>query len=293
MGVVSLSLPSVPAVGESFVDGKDPLLYVRWHERVLNTDDDRLYHQRRELTVLGEHMSREAFLSTGQQFSKTLVRRYDQDRTQQVVPKSQLAEDDGTKLYPTFEWTGEGGLLLNAANVDYTHQVAEVKWGKNLALKMGLIVEPIPGAFRLGPYVCQEFRTDTIPEPTDVLDAMNRPAFWSVDGQYFILSMSCNWRFVNLNLKFNPTTEFTPTRPLFVHCNVGTSSMVENQVTDLLREIKYRTHESTHVEPQHIQSLPVRSKLMEIVETQVTETNGDLVAFGKGQTLLTLHFKKG
>ena len=183
--------------------------------------------------------------------------------------------------------------MLNFANVDYTHQVAEVKWGKNLALKMGWIVEPTPGTFRLGPYVCQEFRTDTIPEPTNVVDAMNRPAFWSMDGQYFILSMSRNWRFVNLNLKFHPTTEFTPSRSLFVHCNVGTSSTVGNQVNDLLREIKYRTHETTHFEPQHIQYLPVRSKLMEIVETQVTETNGDLVAFGTGQILLTLHFKKG
>ena len=238
-------------------------------------------------------MSREALLSTGQQFFKALVRRYDQDRTNRVVPRSQLAEDDGTKLYSTFEWTSEGDLVLNAANVDYMHQLAEVQWGKNLALRMGWIVEPTPGTFHLGPYVCQEFRTDTIPLPTDVLDPMNRPAFWSVDGQYFILSMSCNWRFVNLNWKFHPTTEFTPTRSLFVHCNVGTSSMVGNQVTDVLREIKYRTHEATHFEPQHIQYLPVRSKLMEIVETQVTETNGDLVAFGKGQTLLTLHFKKG
>ena len=35
VGLVSLPLPSVPAVGENFVDGKDPLLYVRWNERVL------------------------------------------------------------------------------------------------------------------------------------------------------------------------------------------------------------------------------------------------------------------
>ena len=87
--------------------------------------------------------------------------------------------------------------------------------------------------------------------------------------------------------------EFAPTRSLFVHCDAGTSRMVGNQVTDLLREIKYRPHETTRFEPQHIHYLPVRSKLMEIIETQVTETNGDLVAFDKGQTLLTLHFKKG
>ena len=46
VGLVSLSLPNAPAVGETFIAAKDPLLYVRWHERVLDTDDTRLYHQR-------------------------------------------------------------------------------------------------------------------------------------------------------------------------------------------------------------------------------------------------------
>ena len=293
VGLVSLSLPNVPAVGETFIAAKDPLLYVRWHERVLDTDDNQLYHQRRELTLLGNQMTQADLLATGQQFFKTLVRRYDQTRAQRVVPQSQLAENNGIKLYPLFEWTQDGDLRLNATNVDYTRQVAKVEWGKLLALKMGWIVEPTPDVFRLGPNIVQEFRTDTIPYPVDVVDALNRPAFWSVDGRYFQLSMSCNWLMVNLNAKFHPTKEFAPTRSLFVHCDAGTSRMVGNQITDLLREIKYRPHEMTHFEPQHIHYVPVRSGLMEIIETHVTETNEDPVAFAKGHTLLTLHFKKG
>ena len=238
-------------------------------------------------------MTQADLLATGQQFFKTLVRRYDQARAQRAVPQSQLAETNGIKLYPLFEWTQDGDLRLNATNVDYTRQVAQVEWGKLLALKMGWIVEPTPDVFRLGPNIVQEFRTDTIPNPVDVTDALNRPAFWSVDGQYFQLSMSCNWLLVNLNAKFHPTKEFAPTRSLYVHCDVGTSRMVGNQITDLLREIKYRPHEMTHFEPQHIHYLPVRSGLMEIIETHVTETNEDPVAFAKGHTLLTLHFKKG
>ena len=99
VGLVILSLPSVPAVGENFVDAKDPLLYVGWFERVLDTDDQQLYHQSRELTFLGENMSREALLSTGQQFFKALVHRHDPDRTNRVVLRSQLVETDGTKMY--------------------------------------------------------------------------------------------------------------------------------------------------------------------------------------------------
>ena len=86
--------------------------------------------------------------------------------------------------------------------------------------------------------------------------------------------------------------EFAPTRPLHVYCDVGTSSMVGGRITDLLREIKYHPQNTTHFEPRHIQYVPVRNEVVEIVETQMAEINGDLVKFGEGHTLLTLHFKR-
>ena len=42
----------------------------------------------------------------------------------------------------------------------------------------------------------------------------------------------------------------------------------------------------------HIQYLPVQNERMAIVETQMAEINGDLVQFGEGHTILTLHFKR-
>jgi len=77
-----------------------------------------------------------------------------------------------------------------------------------------------------------------------------------------------------------------------MYCNVGTSSMVGNRVTDLWREIKYHPKQNTHFEPMHIQYLPVRNELVEIVETQMAEINGDLAQFREGHTILTLHFKR-
>ena len=91
--------------------------------------------------------------------------------------------------------------------MDYQRQVARVLWGQTLALKMGWIEEPTSGTFRLGPNLWQEFRSDTIPTPTDVPDANNKLTFWKVDSGYLVLSMTCNWRFVNLNDKFRPSTE--------------------------------------------------------------------------------------
>ena len=181
---------------------------------------------------------------------------------------------------------------MNTTRVDYKRQVARVLWGQTLASKMGWIEEPSPGKFRLGPKLMQEFHSDTIPTPSDVPDADNQPTFWKVDGGYLVLSMTCNWRFVNLNEKFRPSTEFAPTRPLHVYCNVGTSSMVGNRVTDLSREIKYHTQETTHFEPIHIYYLPVRNEMVEIIETQMAEVNGDLAQFGEVHTILTLHFKR-
>ena len=296
VGMVSLSLPTIPVVGEDFVGNQEPLLYVRWHERVYDKDDqgdDVWWHQRRELSVKGQDMKDSWSSLTGPQFLKKLVVRYEQNRGRQTQPKNKWTEDNGLKLYPTFEWTSEGDLLLNTSNVDYKRQVARVSWGKSLALKMGWIEQVSPCTYRLGPNLLQELQgISTIPTPTDVLDGDNKPTFWKVDGEYVELSLSCHWRFVNVNDKFRPSSEFPSTRPLHVYCNVGTSSMVGNRITDLLREIKYHPQNTTHFEPRHIQYVPVRNEVVEIVETQMAEINGNLVQFGEGHTLLTLHFKR-
>jgi len=193
------------------------------------------WHQRRELKLMGQDMKDSLSSSTGSQFFQKLVYRYEQERARRTQPKNKWAEHDGLKLYPTFEWTSQGDLLLNTVNVDSQRQVARVLWGKTLALKMGWIEEVSTGNFRLGPNLLREFHSDTIPTPDDVPDAANQPTFWKVDGTYLVFSVTCNWRFVQLNEKFRPSTEFALTRPLHVYCNVGTSSMVGNRITDLLR----------------------------------------------------------
>ena len=71
MGMISLSLPTIPVVGEQFVNEKDPLLYVRWRERVYEQDDrgnDRWWHQRRELKMLGQDMKESLPSSSESQF---------------------------------------------------------------------------------------------------------------------------------------------------------------------------------------------------------------------------------
>ena len=96
---------------------------------------------------MGQDMKDSLSSSTGSHFFHQLVYRYEQERAQRTQPKNKWAENDGLKLYPTFEWTSQGDLLLNTVNVDSQRQVARVLWGKTLALKMGWIEEVSTGQF--------------------------------------------------------------------------------------------------------------------------------------------------
>ena len=154
MGMVSLSLPTIPRVGEQFVGEKEPLLYVRWHERVYEKDDiqntEWWSHERHELKLFGRDMKDSVSWSTGSQFFHKLVYRYEQERAKRTQPKNKWAENDGLKLYPTFEWTSQGDLLLNTVNVDAQRQVARVLWGKILGPENGMDRRSLHGQVSLG-----------------------------------------------------------------------------------------------------------------------------------------------
>ena len=126
----------------------------------------------------------------------------------------------------------------------------------------------------------------------DVMDDKGNPygVFWDVKYNYLVLSMAYLWRYVNLNNAFR-TVVRNPTRSLHVYSNVGGSSIVGNQVTDLLQEVQYKREGkgSTFFELLHVQNLPVRNEYIEMIESQVAETDGDLMNFGEGYTIITLH----
>ena len=105
------------------------------------------WHQRREMKLMGQDMKDSLSSSTGSQFFQKLVYRYEQERARRTQPKNKWAENDGLKLYPTFEGTSQGNLLLNTVNVDSQRQVARVLCGKTLALKMGWIEKSPSGHF--------------------------------------------------------------------------------------------------------------------------------------------------
>ena len=61
---------------------------------------------------------------------------------------------------------------------------------------------------------------------------------------------------------------------MHVYSDVAGSTIVGNRVTDLLREIQYKRQGrgTMYFEPLHIQYLPLRNEVVEIIHVQVAET---------------------
>ena len=79
-----------------------------------------------------------------------------------------------------------------------------------------------------------------------------------------------------------------------MYSDVDGSSVVGNQVTDLQREVNFRRKEEgvLYFEPLHIQYIPLHKQVLDIIETQLAETTGDLARLDEGNTIVTLHFKR-
>jgi len=72
---------------------------------------------------------------------------------------------------------------------------------------------------------------------------------------------------------------------------VGKSVITGDNVTDLLRQVPYNP-EKIGFEPKHIQYIPLRSDVMDIVEVQDSESDGSLTDLDTGDGVVTLHFKQ-
>ena len=207
---------------------------------------------------------------------------------------------DGERTYIKFVWEGDDLVIDNSDVVKASSVLGDrpsFSFNEELAKRMGWIVwNEGRGIYQLGPNIQHEFTQDTIPALSIVTaDVFNKglPAFWTVESGLMRLSVFCNWRFLNINQAFQNVIG-SRTRSMFIYSDVGGSSVVGNQVTDLLRQVIFhlKGDGSQYFEPMHIQYIPVRKDVIYIIETQVDETTGELARFGEGNTIVTLHFKK-
>ena len=215
-----------------------------------------------------------------------------------------LRAPDGKRFFPVFKWEGDELLLDNSETfLDQSgdRKRPEVVWGRKLVEAMNWIRQDQAGDYELLGNLVKELPNDTVPSGAQrdwVKGSGNNDwsLFWIYTNEGLQLSSYCNWRFYYLDESYQKAfggslSTTTPHRsPLYVYTNAGQSMVTGNQVTDLLREIPHDPTMMTY-EPAHIVYLPVRSEIVDIIETQVAENDGSLVNFASGVTTLTLHFK--
>ena len=120
---------------------------------------------------------------------------------------------------------------------------------------------------------------------------------FKVTGNSLALTMKAKWRFVHLNRMYENITGQCK-RTVYVYTNIGKSTIVGDQIVDLLREVEYdpltsyHQYDKIHFEPKDIQYHDVMSTDMDIMEVQITETDDTPLKFGRGNTTLVLHFKR-
>ena len=112
-------------------------------------------------------------------------------------------------------------------------------------------------------------------------------------SNYIRLSLDVNWRFTNLNYAFSHVFGKN-TRSLFVYSDVGGSIVLGDQMTDIIREVNYQKEGrgSYYFEPEHLQYIPLRKEVLDIIQVQITESSGALTTFGRGTSTVTFHFKQ-
>ena len=239
----------------------------------------------------------------GVSFMKAALNHVEQQRRTTAVLGGKFVNASGQHTYVKFTWDGED-LVIDNTHICHCGPSSTPSFSvhSKLALKMGWVVlsDTHSSGFTLGPNLQQTFLQDQVPtmapgsDWNDLIDTSGNPVLWAVNQRHYLdLSMSCSWRFTNLNTAFRSIVG-DPTRSLHVYSDVAGSIVVGNRVTDLLREVMYQRkgRGSVYFEPTHIQYIPLRKEVVDIVEINVAETNGDLTKFGSGNTIVTLHFKK-
>lgn len=128
----------------------------------------------------------------------------------------------------------------------------------------------------IGPNIIPKFKDDKRPATTH----LGSSKLFIVGGGVILIAMDVTWRFIQLNKAFKEAIKENK-RSLYIYSNVGKSTIVGDQVVDLLREVEYNPksfsqQDNIHFEPIRIQYHDVLSATMDIIEIQITESDNSL-----------------
>ena len=155
----------------------------------------------------------------------------------------------------------------------------------DLAIMMGFIKSKTEKI--LGPNLRMTFRN------ADYVNVSNALNFFRT-GTHVKLKGNVNWDLYGMRSGWFECEFVDFNRTLRVFSNVNASSLIGNQVTDVLREVNLTgtVQGQLYFEPRHRQYLKVRQQEFEILEVVLDDLRGQHPTLGKGVTSVVLHFKQ-
>ena len=294
----------------------DILCQIKWSMKSRDVRGNMIFN-RWNFKVTGADLIRDRMLITGgKALMRYIVNRYNVMLREEVTHKEDdLTTSDGKTFYPEFRWEGDDLILdnsevyLDVENASRPNRERpKVIFGKKLVEAMKWITREDPVSYYMmkgnlmteADTISKDVKKDwTIPSVPVGERFGSWTDIWKYSDDGLQLSSYCNWRFINLDESYREAfggvsetvlASASPRGPMYLYSNVGRSTIMGNRVTDLLREIPHDLSKMSY-EPLHIHYKPVRSQLVDIIETQLAENDGKLVDFVSGVTSVTLHFK--
>ena len=227
-----------------------------------------------------------------------------------IIRKSQFyemkeAQAKSKRLYDrfrvTYEWDGEDLRMLAKELDDIKSRTGTVfvQWHVHVSMAklMGWLVETAKDKYALGPSLRYQllYKTQQTGNyyPHVKNTELDNRDLWKIESDHLQLSQVINWRFLNLNVAFRAVVG-EPSRTFLVYSDLVDSNIVGDQLHAMVREVEYRRQGQgvAYFEPLHIQWLPCRREYMDHVEVEIAESQGGLVKFGAGRTLVTFVFQR-
>ena len=113
-----------------------------------------------------------------------------------------------------------------------------------------------------------------------------------------VLYTYVDWRFVNLRQAFvqvvGISSQAVSSQTLFVYSDVVQSNALHNIEHPLIQQVPYKGDGSGlfYFEPQQVQWMPLGRPYLEVIEVQIGSSQGSLVNFGSGKTIVTFQFRR-
>ena len=151
-----------------------------------------------------------------------------------------------------------------------------------------------PTTRRLGPNMRVTFRDSEFINLTDALELDYPYGLTNSRNRQMKLKGNVNWNLYGMHSGWFEREFIRSSQTLRVFSNANASSIIGNQVSDVLREVSFSgsKHGELYFEPQHRQYLPVRQQEFEILQIIIDDLAGKSPKLGVGTTSVVLHFRQ-